>query len=387
MNLILQSKALFTMITASLAFLLYASWPFQEDVTETFETETPQVRDLSETILASGYIQALNQLKVGSFVAGICKSILVDENDIVLEGQLLCEVDTGIGDTNVRQAQGAYEGAVANLDFQTLTYRRQKELHDRQYVSDESFDQTENDFRDALSGVKSTQAAFDQAEMIYKNNNIYSPGSGVVTSVGIKKGERVVTDLEATVICEIAPDVTKMEAKLLVDERDIGHVKLGQKISLTVDAYPERRYESEISDISFSPKKTDTKLLSYSVKARIDNSDLILHPGMNTTAVIQVSQAPHVLTVSSRVFLIHEDEIRRVAKSIHYQVIPMTEEAKAAFMREYHTNEVQTVWLVEDSSFKQVPVLVGSNNGIFFEIKAGLSGNETLVANVIERGV
>lgn len=349
-----------------------------------FETETVTRNDITQTVFAPGILKAKDQIKVGSLVTGTAKKLYVKENDYVTEGQLLVEVETGRADLDVIEAEAVLLGKEAELEYWTKHFERQNTLHDKGFVSDATVQEALKSYLVAESNLTASRAALDRAKLEFSNTMITAPGQGIITSVGISRGERVTTDLNATVICVISPDVSKMEAKMYVDERDIGLMETGLDVKMYVDAYPEKRFDSILDEVSFSPSKSEGKKMSYEVYAYLNNQELLLHPGMHLTAEIQIASAPNSLSISSRAFLVNKQMIEKAAKLLGYTVEPLKEEKKKEIIKANAQKNVQFVWKKEKGSFTEVPVIVGINNGIHYEIISGLSENDEVVVNILE---
>lgn len=353
-------------------------------VSDLIEVEYPQKRNIRQAVYASGSIQAINQIKVGSLVTGIIDKLLIQENQTVEKGQLLAEIDTGKADTEVNEAQGQLETRLAELDFFKNEYERKKSLYQNHHVSLSDFENAVKNYSTATFNAGSADARLERTKIAYANNNIYAPGTGIITSVGVAKGERITTDLDATVLCEIAPDVTKMEAILNISEGNIGIIKMNLPVRIIVDAFPDHEYTSQIGDISFSQKKTKAGYFTYQAKAEVHNPDLILHPGMNLTAVVEVSSAESVISVTSRAFLIRYNEIQEIGKFINFDVVPLSPKKRKELSKIRDGKKIHSVWVVEEERFVEVPVELGTNDGIFYEIKSGLNENQAVVVGIPE---
>lgn len=375
------NRILLTLFALALvAGLLY--WFFGEKPAALYETERVTLRDIAKTIFAAGTLEAKGQIKVGSLTTGIVQDLYVKESDAVEKGQLLAVIDTGIGETDVRKAEANYFAKDREAYFLKRQLNRQKKLFEKKYVSEAIVDEAEKLYQVAEETLKSLKATWDQAAMQYENTNIRSPSAGIVTAVGVAKGERVTTDLNATIICEIAPNVSQMEAILNVDERDIGLMKKGLEVHLTVDAFPEKRISSVINSVSFSPKKSEKNEppgtpSPYLVFADVNNEELLFHPRMSLSGVIDVAEVQNVPSVSSRVFLIKREQIDLLAQILGFSVIP--------FKGTKGVHETaSTVWKLQNNQLIEIPVVIGINNGIYYEIKEGLTGNEELIVNILE---
>lgn len=374
------------LLVGCLAFLGYL-WKASVGEQTLFEVEQTALRNISQRVFASGSIEAKDQVKVGSLATGVIRELHVKENDQVEKGQLLAVVETGFGDLDVKQAEGIYLSKDVDVFFLEREYERKKTLQEQKYVSDTDLDNAERSFKAEQHNLQSTKAALDRAQMAYDNTSIRAPTSGIVTSVGIAIGERVVTDLNASVIAEIAPDVAKMQAKLNIDERDIGFMKKGQRVHLLVDAYPDKHIATVITGVSFSPKKQEansTAPTPYQVTADVDNSQYLFHPRMSISGNIDVASVTGAPSVSSGVFLISEEQVNLLAKIIDYSVIPLEKQMIRSFTAKHPEENIARVWEIKEGQFIETIVVIGINDGIFYQIKEGLKGGEKLLVNVLD---
>jgi len=376
----------FLALIGGIAYLGYL-WKSSETKETLYEVEEVTIRNISQSVFAAGSIEIKGEVKVGSLVTGVIRDLLVKENDQVKKGQLLAVVETGIADFDVKQARGTYLAREVDVYFYEREYERKKTLQESKYVSETELDTAERLYRAEKQTLAAAKAALERAEMQYENTNIRSPTSGIVTNVGIAKGERVTTDLNATIIAEIAPDVAKMQTKLNIDERDIGFMKKGQIVHLLVDAFPDKRIATAVTSVSFSPKKPEqgsTSPSPYQVSADIDNSQLLLHPRMSVSGTIDVASVTDVPAVSSGVFLITEEQVNLLAKITGFKVVPMEKQKIQEFTEKHPEENISNVWQIQDGSFIKLMVLVGINDGIHYQIKEGLQGGEKLLLNVLD---
>lgn len=350
-----------------------------------FEVERPVVQDLSQQIYSSGKLQLAGLIKVGSQVTGTLQEIYVSENETVEKGQLLALIDNGKGDTDVRAAEGTYNSLVASANYLQLEYDREKALRNEQFASESNYDQAEQAYISARDNAKAALARLEKANIDYGNIQIKAPGGGIITRVGLSIGQRVQTDLDASVLFEIAPDVKKMITELVIDERDIGQIKARQEIQMVVDTYPNKVFRSTVESVSFTPKEIDKKLF-YQAIAFLDNTQGLLRPGMTVTATIDVASAGDVLTITSRSFLIEQETIEQAADVLGYRVEAIEPTLKKELVQDEARN-TKFIWIYKDDSFIERPVVVGINNNIFFEIKSGLTKDDQVVVDVAEKDV
>lgn len=349
-----------------------------------FTVETPLRKEIKQEIAATGSLKLKGQVKIGSVVPGRVQAIHVEENDVVAEGQLLVEIDTGLEDTEVREAEGAYERALAELEFQESNYQRQNQLFEEQFISGAALQEALRSYKTAQADVKALKATYEKKLIAFRDNKIYAPASGIIIHVDAAKGEKVTSDLEGGTLLSLAPDVKHIEAELEIHEKDIGQIKKGQSVQMVVDTYPHKVFESSIQSISFIPLAGVENECLYQAKAYIDNPRLLLRPGMTVSATIDVAKTDSALALTSRAFLIKEEHLKPVASLLNYDLNPLDPEEKLNIVADQEEKPTQFIWKECESCFQEIPVEIGLNDQIYFEIKSGLTGGEKCVVDVIE---
>ena len=359
-------------------FFLSATHPIHQ----LYNVEIPSKKDIKQIISATGMLKLKDQVKIGSVVTGRVKAIYVEENDPVTEGQLLVEIDTGLGDTEVREAQGAYEKALAELEYQETNYQRQRQLFEEQFISDASLQEAKRSYRTTLADIKTLGATYEKKIIAYQNSKVYAPSSGIIIRIDVAKGEKVSSDSDGGTLLSLAPDVKNIEAELDINEKDIGQIRKGQKVQMVVDTYPNKVFESTIQSISFTAKEEKEKACTYRAKAYIENPHLLLRPGMSVNATIDVAAADSSLALSSRTFIIKHEHLQSIAESLNYSIKPI--EGKQSLLIAHPDQQLQFVWAVRENAFQEIPVEIGITDNIYFQIKSGLRGDEQLVVEVME---
>ncbi len=356
---------------------------FKKPQKELYKTQAVCKRNISKIINTSGLLSIKDRLKVGSFISGIVTEILVKENDFVKKGQLLATIETGKKHTEVEEARGNYYKAKANFEYLANYYKRQKSLFRNNQISQETFEQVKRDYIRAKADVTITSATLERKKTDFEHTKITSPGEGIITAVDITLGERVSTDLKATVLFEIAKDVKRMEALLEVDESDIASIHKKQKVKFTIDSYPNRTFEGIITDISYSPKyKNGSKY--YEVGVDVDNSKYLFRPGMTVNAKITVAKAKNALSVDSQCFMINTKALEAVAKTLDFKYKKLETLEKQEFEKDNPDKQIKYIWTVQDTSFVEKAIILDITDDIYFEITSGLSEVDKVIIDVEE---
>ena len=278
--------------------------------TPTFRTARVEQGDIRVAISATGTLNALSTVDVGSEVSGRLAEVLVDYNQAVARGQVIARIDPSTfeaqieqGNASIASARAGLETARATLRNAELDYQRLRALVDQKLVARSDVDgaqaardQARAQVAQAESQIRQQQASAESARLNLGRTVIRSPVDGVVLTRAVEPGQTVAASLQAPVLFKIAEDLAKMEIVLAVDEADIGQVAEGQRVSFTVDAYPERQFEGSVRQVRLSATNTNN-VITYPVVVSVDNADQALFPGMTANAEIEVSRRDDVLKV------------------------------------------------------------------------------------------
>ncbi|MFC1894886.1 efflux RND transporter periplasmic adaptor subunit [Candidatus Dependentiae bacterium] len=373
-------------VTITIIFLTYIIYKkiFVPPIKKLYLVERPQKRTIHQEIRATGTLEIKDHIKVGSLISGTIKQIYVQENEIVNKGQLLVLIDNGKGDTDVKNAFGEVEYTQANLEYQKKYFNRQKQLFQYGQISKDSFEKITRDYKLQKARLKSKQALLQKAEIDFNNTKILAPVDGIIISIGITKGMRITTDLDATVLFVIAKDVTKMEAILDIDESDIGQIKKGQKVKFTVSAYLDRIFQGKISDVSYSPLFKNN-ILSYKAKVIVDDPEKLLRPGMTINANIKVSKCKDSYSISALAFQINKSVLEVISKTVNFSFKQIDKKRKKEIELNNQTPySIKYVWVVDGKNFIEKPIKTHITNEQYFQIKNGISNNDNIIIDVEE---
>ena len=277
-----------------------------------YRTETVQRGDVRVAISSTGTLSAISTVTVGSQVSGQITEVLVDFNDRVTKGQVLATIDASTyqaqieqGSAQIASAQASLRQAQAGLRNAQLDYNRKADLGRQQLVSKSDVDLARSSLEQAQAQVNSAQAQIRQqtastqtTRVNLQRTVIRSPVDGVVLTRTIEPGQTVAASLSAPELFTIAEDLAKMKIELAVDESDIGQVKVGQVVSFSADAFPERQFKGVVDQVRLSAT-TSNNVVTYPVVVTVDNSDGTLLPGLTVNAEIEVSKRSDVLKLAN----------------------------------------------------------------------------------------
>ena len=214
-----------------------------------FVTEKVTRGNISNSITATGTIEPVTEVEVGTQVSGIIDKIYIDYNSVVKQGEVIAEMDKVTLLSDLQSAQATYNGAKAEYDYQKKLYTRNKALHEKQLISETDYEQSVYDYERAKSTYEQTQAALAKAERNLSYATITSPINGIVTSKDVEEGQTVASGFETPTLFTIAADLTKMQVVADVDEADIAGIKDSARVTFTVDAYPDDVFEGKVYQI------------------------------------------------------------------------------------------------------------------------------------------
>ena len=254
---------------------------------------------VSTMVTATGTIQPITQVEVGTQVSGVVEKIYVDYNSEVKEGQLIAELDKTNLLATLSQAQAVYDNAVNQKNYTKTIYDRQKSLYDSQVISRSDFDDANFNYETAKSTVTQRLSDLQKARTNLSYADIYSPIDGVVLSRAIDEGQTVAATLSTPTLFTIAQDLKEMQVEADVDEADIGQVKEGLRVSFTVDAYLGEEFDGVVTQVRLNPTVT-SNVVTYTVVIKADNPDLKLKPGLTAIISIYTLELKNVLTAEAK---------------------------------------------------------------------------------------
>ena len=219
---------------------------------------------VENTVTATGTIEPVETVEVGTQVSGKVEKIYVDFNDVVKKGELLAELDKLTLNQNVSRAKASLTSAESQLNYAKLTYDRTKQLYESNAATLASYQEAQNSYTQAQMSKRNAQAAYDQALVDLSYAEIYSPIDGVVLDRAVEVGQTVAASFSTPTLFTLANDLTKMQVEAAVDEADIGQVKIGQRVNFTVDAYTYETFEGSVNQIRMK-STTTSNVVKYTV--------------------------------------------------------------------------------------------------------------------------
>ena len=343
----------------------------------TYDTVPVEKGDVAYFVTATGTIEPVTEVEVGTQVSGIIAKLYADYNSTVKEGQIIAEMDKVTLESDLASARATYDGNKAEYVYQEKNYQRSKGLHDKNLISDTEYEQAEYNYAIARSAFENSEAALAKAERNLSYATIASPIDGIVIDRAVEEGQTVAAGFETPTLFTIAADLTKMQVVADVDEADIGGVKEGQRVSFTVDAYPDDVFEGRVIQIRLGSSSsgssvtgtTTESVVTYEVVIAADNPDLKLLPRLTANLSIYTREAHNVLYVPSRALRF---------------------DPRAMAGKNDRINDCEgaaKVWTKEGSVFTAHPVTTGISDGISTEITGGIDEGMEIIAGASFAGL
>lgn len=360
---------------AILAWLLSGK---KKDTTINFTTEAVAPTNIENSVTATGTIEAVKTVTVGTQVSGIINKLFVDYNSVVKKGQVIAELDKqnlqsqlNSAKAQLSQAQANLLSAQSDLAYQKANYQRNKTLYNKGLISANDYEQARLSWQTANATVaerrNAVAAAREEVSRAQTNLSyavITSPIDGVVISKSVEEGQTVAASYSTPELFTIAKDLKDMRVIANVDEADIGGVKVGQRVTFTVDAYPNDTFEGAVTQVR-QEATTTNNVVTYEVVISAPNQDLKLKPGLTANVNIYTEEIKNVLSVSS--------------KALRYT--PEKETVGGRKIQDV-TNAKNKVWTLEGNTLVAHKVTVGSTDGVHTQILGGIKNGAKVITGI-----
>ena len=326
-----------------------------------FDTAKVEKTNIQTSITATGTIEPVTSVTVGTQVSGIVSHLYVDYNSVVKKGQVIAELDRTNLISELNTAKANLSSAQSSLNYQLSNYNRYKELYNKGLVSADEYESARLQYLQAKEQVNTSKESVQKAQTNLGYATITSPIDGVILSKSVEEGQTVAASFNTPELFVIAQDLTDMRVIADIDEADIGGVKEGQRVSFTVDAFPDDQFEGCVTQVR-QQATTESNVVTYEVVISAPNNDLKLKPGLTANVTIFTLEKNDVLAVPSKALRFHPNE---------------------ALLQKGETIEDcegdHKLWTKEGTVFKAHKVEVGTSNGIMTEITGGMKvGTEIL---------
>ena len=317
-----------------------------------YQVTTMEPTTISSSVTATGTVEPIKQVEVGTQVSGIISKIYVDYNSVVKAGQLIAELDMSVLQTELESSRANLNSSKVEYDYQTKNYQRIKGLYEKELVSATEFEQAQYSYDKARYSYTQAQSNYTKAQKNIGYAKIYSPIDGVVLSRAVDEGQTVASGFSTPTLFTIANDLTAMQVIANVDEADIGAVQEGQRVEFQVDAFPEDTFSGTVMQVRLQATTT-SNVVTYQVVINAPNPDLKLKPGLTANITIYTLDKHDVLAVPVRAL---------------------------RFTPEGEKYQENTVWRQQrDGNLERVSVVTGVTDGVQTEILEGLAEGDRVV--------
>jgi HlyD family secretion protein len=373
-------------------------WFGQPVETVSFATQPASRGSLVVEVSSTGTLQPLTQVEISSELSGVVREVMVDQNARVAAGAVLARLDTTRTEAQIERAEANVTAARARVGEAGVTlkeaeqgFARAEQLSARGMVAEQALD-TARAVRDrAASAVESAQANLAIAEADLKlqqaelaKSIIYTPIDGIVLTRSVNTGQTVAASTQAPVLFVIAENLETMQLDAAIDEADIGTVAAGQRARFTVDAFPERRFDARIRDISFASTKTEG-VVTYQARLDVSNEELLLRPGMTATVNIVTRESGDALLVPSSAFRF-TPPVAQPSSSFSLTDLFSPPRPRFGGRQQQRSGGGRAVWVLENGSPVRKPVEIGATAGDMTEIVSGLDEGAQVITGIARPG-
>ena len=335
----------------------------EEDIN--FKEEKVALKTLQNSVTATGTIEAVTSVTVGTQVSGIVNKLYVDYNSQVKKGQVIAELDKTNLLSELNTAKANLASAQSNLNYQAANMERYKTLYKKGLVSADEYENALLTYRQAKEQVASSKENVQRAQTNLGYATITSPIDGTVISKSVEEGQTVAASFNTPELFTIAKDLTNMQVVANVDEADIGNVKEGDRVTFTVDAYPDDTFEGTVKQVRLEATTTNN-VVTYEVVISAPNADLKLKPGLTANVTIYTQERSGVLAVAN--------------KALRFTP---TKETVGKDMKIVDCKGKNKVWTLNGNTLTAHPVTIGQSDGINTEITKGLKQGDKIVTEIV----
>lgn len=363
-----KKPIIITLALIGVAVLIWFFFLKPSPVVTTFSSETPHMGHIAETVTATGTIQPVDTVAVGTQVSGTVQAIYADYNSVVKKGQLLAELDQSLFVASVNQAKGNLAAAQSQLSYQNSNLTRQKKLFSVGAISQADYDNAQYEYNSARANVSTQKASLASAEKNLSLSRIYSPIDGTVLSRNVSEGQTVAASFSTPTLFTIAKDLKKMQVQASVDEADVGNIKDSERVTFTVDAFLGQTFDGTVQEIRLSPE-TSSNVVTYTTIINAPNDDLKLKPGMTASIIIYTKEADSALLIPS--------------KAAAYTPAAPGKDALYTLVRASDTSALKDnerfVWIKKDNQLVQKRIIIGLDDNTQLEVLSGINPTDQVV--------
>ena len=331
--------------------------------TITFDKVKVEVGNIQNSVTATGSIEPVTSITVGTQVSGIVNKLYVDYNSIVKKGQIIAELDKTNLMSELNTAKANLASTQSSLNYQTANFNRYKTLYNKGLVSANDYESALLSYKQAKEQVAQSKETLQKAQTNLGYATITSPIDGVVLSKSVEEGQTVAASFSTPTLFTIAKDLTNMQVVADIDEADIGDVKKGERVSFTVDAYPDDTFDGVVTQVR-QEAKTTNNVVTYEVVISAPNANLKLKPGLTANVTIYTAEKQGVATILSKA--LRFSPTKDIVKG--YKIADC--------------NGKNKLWTLDGNTLKAHSVQIGMTDGTRTEIIGGIEKGTTIISDV-----
>lgn len=371
-----------------------------------FTTVKVGMGSVSNTITATGTLEATETVEVGCQVSGVVEKLYVDFNSKVTKGQLIAELDKSTLQLTLVNAEADLERAQAQLEYQKANYERNKVLYDKKLLAKSDYDLIVYNYKTSSTEVKKAKANLNKAQRNLSYASIYSPIDGIVLNRAVEEGQTVTASMNTPELYTITNDLSTMRVEADIDEADIGQLQEGQRVEFTVDAFPELTFDGQITEIRLQPTES-SNVITYTTIVTVRNPDLKLKPGMTASITVYVEEVINAVVLEAKALRFTpdremiQDYIKSLPEEMQIQLGRPKKDmgrAQEAGMQQTNGDRIQRaggarqgrpmlneskkrIWVKEGDAIRPVIIEIGIDDGTNVEVISGLNtGDEAITS-------
>ncbi len=364
-----QSK--WMLATIVVVVIAGCTWYFMKSSPEApilVKTEKITKGDISNIVTATGSVEAITQVEVGTQVSGIINKIYVDFNSVVKKGQLIAELDKELLLSEQSSVNADMSTAKTEYEYQKKNFERSQQLYEKELVSETDYETANYTYQKAKNTYEKSKFNVEKAQRNLSYAMIKSPIDGVIISRAVDEGQTVAASYSTPTLFTIANDLSKMQVVANVDEADLGQVKEGQRVSFTVDAYPNDVFDGVVTQVRLEATTT-SNVVTYEVIVNAPNPDLKLKPGLTANISIFTTEKKGVLLVPAKAFRFTPTQ----------ELLGENVEIIQAEQKSSKDSVKHTIWQKNGNVYQAKTVVVGESNGVSTEVISGLKEGEDVI--------
>lgn len=339
------------------------------------ELETAKVirGEISDIVTATGKLEAIETVEVGTQVSGVIQKIYVDYNSQVKKGQLLARLDETPLVAQLEQSKATVDQAEAEVNYQKANYERYQTLINKKLIAKSDYDLVVYNYEKAVASLKQAKSVYDKNKINLSYASIYSPIDGIILDRAVDEGQTVAASFNTPTLFTIANDLTQMQVEANVDEADIGRLSIGQRVEFSVDAFPDMKFDGQVTQIRLQPIES-SNVITYTVVVEAPNPEKKLMPGMTANVSFFVTEKKNIVLLPAKALsvTISPEEIDRLSEA----------HPEYSFKDRPDQGKEKSVWIKQGNQIEKRPVQLGETDESHYEVLSGITENDEVIVAI-----